>query len=44
MATPPYTEFDVVALPAETGRWAAGTVGTVIEEAMLPETPPRPIS
>ncbi len=31
MATPPYTELDVVELLAESGRWPAGTVGTVIE-------------
>lgn len=31
MATPPYTELDVVELLGESGRWPAGTVGTVIE-------------
>lgn len=31
MATPPYTDLDVVELLAESGRWPTGTVGTVIE-------------
>src|SRR5436305_270701 len=31
MPPPHYTELDVVELLAESGRWPAGTVGTVIE-------------
>jgi hypothetical protein len=31
MATRPHTELDVVELLAESGRWPAGTVGTVVE-------------
>jgi len=31
MPTPSYTELDVVELRAESGRWPAGTVGTVVQ-------------
>jgi hypothetical protein len=31
MATPRHTELEVVELLTESGRWPAGTVGTVIE-------------
>jgi hypothetical protein len=31
MPTPPYSELHVVELLAESGRWPAGTVGTVLK-------------
>jgi len=37
MATPPYTELDVVELLAESGRWPAGTVIEASDAAALIE-------